>query len=364
MRIFQNSGISPGYFPRLRRITRNCTTFDSLVGAFLRDGFGACHFLKPVLDRESSAFFTNGDDEFLQRQWAREQGMRSNATLAEILLAQIENHRTEVFYNLDPMRYQSNFVRKLPGCVKKSIAWRAAPSPRADFTAYDAIVCNFTSIINSYRANGQRSEYFSPAYDPKMEVYSVNTDRPIDILFVGSYSRHHRQRALILEAVSKLQKQYNIVFCLDSSKFTKIADSRLGPLLLLNSYRRPLAIRAVCHSPVFGMDLYSIISKAKVVLNGAIDMAGNDRGNMRCFEAMGCGAALLTDEGNYPEGMLDGVNLLSYSLKHDVNAKLLYLLNNLDLRQKISQNGLELMRNCYNKLQQWEHFQSLINNAI
>jgi spore maturation protein CgeB len=108
------------------------------------------------------------------------------------------------------------------------------------------------------------------------------------------------------------------------------------------------------------MDLYSIISKAKVVLNGAIDMAGNDRGNMRCFEAMGCGATLLSDEGNYPEGMLDGVNLVTYSSKHDVNDKILDLLNSLDLRQKISQNGLELMRERYNKLQQWDHFQSLI----
>jgi glycosyltransferase involved in cell wall biosynthesis len=360
MRIFQNSGISPAYLPRLREITRNCTTFQSLVDTFLRDGFGACHFLKPVLDRESNAFFTNGDDEFLQRQWAREQGMRSNATLAEILLAQIENHRKEVFYNLDPMRYQSDFVRKLPGCVKKSIAWRAAPSPRADFTAYDAVVCNFLSIINSYRSNGQRSEFFSPAYDPQMEVYSANTDRPIDILFVGSYSRHHQQRASILEAVSKLREKYKIVYCIDISKFTRFAESPIGCYMPLNQYRRPIDIRAVCHSPVFGLDLYSIISKAKLVLNGAIDMAGSDRGNMRCFETMGCGAALVSDAGNYPEGMQDGVNLVTYSSKHDVNDKILDLLNSLDLRQKISQNGLELMRERYNKLQQWDHFQSLI----
>jgi hypothetical protein len=360
MRIFQNSGISPAYLPRLRKITRNCTTFQSLVDTFLRDGFGACHFLKPVLDRESNAFFTNGDDEFLQRQWAREKGMRSNATLPEILLAQIENHRTEVFYNLDPMRYQSDFVRKLPGCVNKSIAWRAAPSPRADFSAYDAVVCNFPSIINSYRANGQRSEYFSPAYDPKMDEYSANTNRPIDILFVGGYSRHHRQRALILEAVSKLREKYKIVYCVDISNFTRFAESFIGCYMPLNQYRRPIDIRAVCHSPVFGLDLYSIISKAKLVLNGAIDMAGSDRGNMRCFETMGCGAALVSDAGNYPEGMQDGVNLVTYSSKHDVNDKILDLLNSLDLRQKISQNGLELMRERYNKLQQWEHFQSLI----
>jgi hypothetical protein len=49
--------------------------------------------------------------------------------------------------------------------------------------------------------------------------------------------------------------------------------------------------------------LYELIGKSKIVLNGVIDMVGRDRGNMRCFEAMGCGALLLSDEGNYPKGM-------------------------------------------------------------
>jgi hypothetical protein len=95
--------------------------------------------------------FTNGDDEILQRYWAKERGVSKKTSLEAILLAQIEEHGTEVFYNLDPMRYGSDFVRKLPGCVTKAIAWRAAPSPGADFGAYDAVVCNFPSILEGYR---------------------------------------------------------------------------------------------------------------------------------------------------------------------------------------------------------------------
>ncbi len=129
MRLFQNSGLYPAYIPRLRELSAGAESFASQLGIFLDDRFGACHFLKPVLDRHSDAFFTNGDDEQLQRQWAREHGMPAQSTLAAILLAQIEEHRTEVFYNLDPVRYPSEFIRTLPGCVKKSIAWRAAPSP-------------------------------------------------------------------------------------------------------------------------------------------------------------------------------------------------------------------------------------------
>jgi spore maturation protein CgeB len=34
---------------------------------------------------------------------------------------------------------------------------------------------------------------------------------------------------------------------------------------------------------------------------------------MRCFEALGSGSLLLSDEGNYPEGMRDGQTIATYS---------------------------------------------------
>ena len=56
-------------------------------------------------DGDQNAFFTNGDDHILQERWAEENGLRRGLDLEDILLAQIESHRAEVFYNLDPMRY-------------------------------------------------------------------------------------------------------------------------------------------------------------------------------------------------------------------------------------------------------------------
>ena len=126
MRLFQNSGLYPSYLPRLNRLASGSRSFDGRRRIFLGDRFGAPHFLQPVLSGDPSAFFTNGDDEILQRLWARENGMPGKASMEGILLAQIEQHRTEVFYNVDPVRYPSAFVRKLPGCVRKTLGWRAA----------------------------------------------------------------------------------------------------------------------------------------------------------------------------------------------------------------------------------------------
>lgn len=363
MRLFQNSGIYPAYLQRLNRLSATAQSFAARRNVFLADRFGACHFLLPVLQDDADAFFTNGDDIELQRLWARENGLSEKSNLAEILLAQIEEHRTEVFYNLDPMRYSSEFVRRLPGCVKHSVAWRAAPSPGADFAAYSLVVCNFPSILNTYRTRGWHAAYLSPAHDPVMDAYAANVDRPVDVLFVGGYSRHHRRRAEVLEAVSAQGTDLKIVFHLDRSRLTRLAESSPGRLLPLGKHRRPREIRAVTAGPVFGLDLYAVLSRTKIVLNGAVDMAGEDRGNMRCFEAMGCGALMISDDGRYPEGMADGVTMLTYSTPDEAVRVIREALAAPARRAALSRAGHQAMALGYSKAQQWQAFTRLVEAA-
>jgi hypothetical protein len=361
MRLFQNSGVSPSYLSR-RQASGEAATFKDQIARFLDDRYGALHFLAPVLNGDETAFFSNGDDEVVQRTWAREMGMSARASLAEILLAQIECHRTEVFYNLDPMRYGSAFVRNLPGCVRKTIAWRAAPSPGADFSGYDLVVCNFPSILRSYEQRGWRAGYLAPAYDPVMDEYAGNNDRPIDVLFVGGYSRHHRKRAAVLEAIAELRNSYRIEFCLACSRWTRLAESALGYLAPVGKYRRPAPIRAISCDPVYGRDLYTRLSRARIVLNGAIDMSGEDRGNMRCFESMGCRGLLLSDEGVYPAGMVGGQTLITYQSAADLVVKLRELLEAPDVAMGIAQAGHDMVTRQYSKQVQWRAFEALVAN--
>ena len=362
MRLFQNSGVPLSYLSR-RQGSEDAATFKVQIDRFLHDRYGAIHFLAPVLNGDEAAFFSNGDDEVAQRTWAREMGMPTKASLAEILLAQVESHRTEVFYNLDPMRYGSHFIRNLPGCVRRKVAWRAAPSPRADFSGYDLMLCNFRSILRSYEERGWKAEYFAPAHDPAMDEYASNDDRPIDVLFVGGYSRHHTKRAAVLEAVAGLGDRYRIEFCLACSRFTRLAESALGYLVPVGKYRRPGHIRAVSCDPVYGRDLYSRISRAKIVLNGAIDMSGDDRGNMRCFESMGCGGLLLSDEGAYPAGMVGGQTMVTYQSPADLVVKLHELLQAPEVMMRIAQGGHDMVARQYSKQVQWSAFQALVSET-
>jgi hypothetical protein len=358
MRLFQNSGLYPSYLRHFDRLAADAASFDDRLRLFLDDRFGALHFLQPVLDGSPDAFFTNGDDSVLQKYWARENGMPSSSALEDVLIAQIEHHRTDVLYNIDPIRYGSDFVRKLPGCVKKSICWRAAPSGGADLSAYGAVVGNFPSILEDWRSKGCRVASFFPAIDPVMDGYGRG-DRPIDVLFVGGYSRHHSRRARVLERVADLAAARNVVFCLDASRLTRLAETPLGFLPPLKKHRRPRAIAEIAKAPVFGRQLYELIGQSKIVLNGAIDMAGEDRGNMRCFEAMGCGALLVSDAGHYPEGMEPDATITVYSSPEQAAALIEQRLADSAGSSGIASLGRERVVGAYSKSLQWRHFVDL-----
>lgn len=359
MRLFQNAAVGRSYPKRLAAIRSGVAGFRALRDAFLADRYNASHVLEPVLNGDPDVFFANGDDEPAQRAWAREQGMPSGKSLDDILLAQIEAHRTEVFYNLDPVWHGPQVISRLPSSVKRTIAWRAAPSPAGDFGRYDLMVCNFKSILENYRKQGRPGTYFAPSHDPGLDAYAAKDERPIDVLFTGSYSRHHMRRAAILEAVAALNGRYRVVFALARPRMTRLAETPLGLLLNLAKYRRPKIVRAVAQPPVFGRALYEMLSQAKIVLNGAIDMAGEDRGNMRCFEAMGCGALLVSDAGHYPEGMEPDATIKVYRSPERAAALIEERLMDKAGSSGMASLGRERVVGAYSKSLQWQHFTDL-----
>ena len=360
MRLFQNARYYPSLRPKIRELTKGSSTFAGKISAFLNFRESAAHILLPVDQRADWAFFTNGDDADIQRVWAREHGLKSNAPLDEILRAQIEEHRADVFYNLDATGWGADFMKRLPGCVKAAIAWHAAPFQNVSFAGYDRVVCNFPSILAALSEQGCRTEYFFPAFDPELEPFAARKDRPIDVLFVGGYSRHHRRRAAVLEAVARLAGEYNVVYRLDRSRLCRLAESPLGQFLPLATHRRPPAIRAITQEPIFGRDYYGALSAAKIVLNGSIDMAGADRGNMRCFEALGSGALLLSDEGNYPEGMRNGETIVTYNSPEDAVKQIRTLIEASGERLAVARAGHEMVSARYSKEVQWQRFEALV----
>jgi len=360
VRLFQNSRYYPSLRPKVRELTGRLPTFAAKMDAFVRFREAGCHILLPVDQQAEWAFFTNADDAEIQRVWAREHGLSPRASLADILRAQIEEHRADVFYNIDTTGWPADFVKTLPGCVKYVIGWYALPYLNASFAGYDLIVCNFPSVLADLSQQGCQTDYFFPAYDSEMTPFAARKARPVDVLFVGGYTRRHKRRSAVLEAIAGVASQYNVVFHLDRSRLCRLAESAVGHLLPLAKHRRPSSIRSVATGSIFGRDYYDALSSAKIVLNGSIDMSSTDRGNMRCFEALGSGALLLTDEGNYPEGMSDGKTMVTYNSPEHALTQIKTLLADTDRRTSIARAGHRMISTRYSKEVQWQRFEALV----
>ncbi len=360
MRLFQSGYFYPTYLPYFRQLSRRDATFDAAMRTLLADRTDASHILAPILAGDETAFYTRSSDRHLQELWARAHGMARPASDEDILLAQIEEHRTEVFYDMAPMVRSQDFLKRLPGSVRKTITWFASPDECSTLHQYDLVVGNFPGLAKQHAERGSRTAFFSPAHDPVLDDYAANTDRPVDVLFVGSYSQHHRQRNELLLRLLDLASECTLGIHLHASRRVKLAESPLGRLLPLAKERRPEALRRIAQGPLFGRSLYAAMSRARICVNGSIGIAGKERGNMRCFEAMGARNLLLTGEGIYPHGMVAGQTLVPYVSTDDAIAQVRQLLRAPEQLERIATEGHKMIANRYSKARQWQDFQALV----
>ncbi len=166
----------------------------------------------------------------------------------------------------------------------------------------------------------------------------------------------------MLEAVAKLAGEYNVVYRLDRSRLCRLAESPLGHLLPLASHRRPPAIRAITAGNRYsdGTTMRRFRA-AKIVLNGAIDMARARIGAICvALRRWGADRCCSRTHGNYPEGMRDGETIVTYnSPEHAVRADQ-DLARGFRERLAIARAGHEMVSTRYSKEAQWQRFEALV----
>lgn len=364
MKLFQMMGFGIWYlnnftarFPNIKNLS-----FLARRQLLLEDRYGASHILKPIYDNDPNGFFTVCDDPTLQHAWARENNIKSK-DLTVILLSQIEEHNSEILYNNHPIGFPSSFVKQLPGCVKKTIAWRAAPVGNADLSAYDVIVSNFNSLNANWRAKGWKTAYFSPSWDPEMAPYATNSNRINDIFFAGCYSRTtgHDDRLSFLDTIAGMGDNLKIDLHLLHRKWGRLADK--APWRWIPApIRLPPQLSSIVRPPVFGREMYEALSQAKIVINPATDIAGDERGNMRCWEALGCGACMISSAGHYPKGFEPRVHFETFANTDELIRKINVLLADEGRMKTIAKAGRDMIKSEWSKEKQWINFQAMVDN--
>jgi hypothetical protein len=99
-------------------------------------------------------------------------------------------------------------------------------------------------------------------------------------------------------------------------------------------------------------EMFEVFQLSKIVINVSRDDYPEDA-NMRCFEAMGCGALLLTQKNTELEelGLYAGKHFITYQNDDDLIKKVEYYLQNDDERNSIAINGRKevLINHTYKK---------------
>jgi spore maturation protein CgeB len=94
--------------------------------------------------------------------------------------------------------------------------------------------------------------------------------------------------------------------------------------------------------PLYGIQMYNLFSRSKIVLNIHVGVAGDYAGNMRMFEVTGVGSCLLTDnKKNIEDLFMPGKEIVVYDSPEDCVKKVNWLIEHETERNEIARLGQE-----------------------
>jgi len=281
------------------------------------------------------------NDVQLQRTWAGEEGIvfsdKDWATF--ILRAQVERCKPDILWMGMGLRYFGPFLRTLKLHCRKLFVWIARPQPDdTDLTGIDCVLTSHDVFVDKFRRMGKPCEKLLPAFEPKILEQISRTQRDVELSFVGDLSPAHRQR---LHTVKKLVRETPLQLwgtCMRPPPITGFRS--LGRRLWHRLFVDEPVLRQRFQGDAWGIDLYRVLCRSSMTFNSHIDIAAHQAGNMRMFEATGCGAALLTEHyNNLPSLFEPGREVIAYEDEEDLLRKALYFLEHPHEAAEIAASG-------------------------
>jgi spore maturation protein CgeB len=254
-------------------------------------------------------------------------------SLRRIAAAQIQAYDPHVVYVQDTSffaRADLDTFRRDGRFVAGQLA--SPPPPLEPLRGYDLIVTSFPHFVERFAAAGIDSAYLPLAFDTAVleRLRAVGVDprpaagRPHEVAFVGGVDpRVHAAGTSLLERVATES-------AIDVWGYGADALPSDSPL------------RKHHHGEAWGLDMYEVLARSRIVLNRHIDVAADFANNMRLYEATGAGALLLTDaKRNLSDLFEPGAEVVAYRDADDLIAQLKRLRADSDERIAIATAGHE-----------------------
>lgn len=300
----------------------------------LEDGFGGGHCVAPHMEPLGyAAAVAVANCRPLQERWCREnnvafpawpQGMRGLAAL------QAAAFDPDVLYLLDPVSFDSAFVRLLPRRPGLVLGWRAANIPdEVDWSGLDALLSSGRHCLRLALERGaRRAAYFNPGFAPALAGQVAGTPKAHDVVFCGSSTPEHAARNRLLAEIAKAPPGLRGPI---TPAFFMFAPD---PSTL------PAGIAMHDHGPRWGIEMYRTLASGRVVVNAGIDIADSEAPNMRTFEATGCGAFLLAErQFNIAAFFTPGEEIETFSGAAELLDKISHYLEHPEEREAIAARG-------------------------
>jgi len=330
--------------------------------------FGVADFYSENLRKLGhEAWEIHANNEFMQKAWAREMGMRIGTIASskqrwqramkrargaaaltplryikpliapilgspnsvrhwfnDILAAQIRYCRPDVLLNQAMDSISASFLAKMKPHVRLLMGQIAAPLPKEEnLRCYDLIVSSLPNFVRYFRRMGVPAELHRLAFEPRVISKLGNRESKISISFVGSLSSKHQSRIHLLEYLCEH---------LDLEVWGQGVDS-----LPENSW-----IRRRYKGKAWGINMYRILFNSKTTLNHHVDIAESYANNMRLFEATGVGTLLVTDwKENLHEMFELNKEVVVYRNPKECAELIQYYLDHDQERQEIARAGQE-----------------------
>lgn len=292
-------------------------TYESELRAVLHQSFGTFDAYSRGLSAEGwEVRDVIANHIQLANSWAFENGARDFSK--SFVAHQIEDFKPDVIFLQD-------LSIKLPPTNALIAAQCSCPMP-SRLPKLDVVFTSFPHYVERFERMGVKAVYNPLAFDPiVLDRVGEAGDRVYDCVFVGGVGHpSHWQRGMeTLEAVARAIPTFK---WWGYGYETLPADS---------------ALRDKYQGQAWGLDMYRIFLQSKIVLNRHGEVAQGMTNNMRCFEATGCGAVLLTERSLNLQDFFSGTEALGYGSPDEAIAAIQSLLKNDDVRREIGRRGQE-----------------------
>ena len=314
----------------------------------------------------------------LQNTWAKENNIPQDLNFKEFIIEQIKFYKPDILW-IDDTRLLNKawieFVRKEIPTTKLIVGHICAPynnEMQASFLALDLIFTCSPCTQKELTKQGCSAHLIYHSFDHSVinnSQFLEKTEPELDFVFTGSLYTGiglHKTRIEYIEKMLESGINISLFGNLEPRSNVLLKQTMHHTIRFLNGikfgfltnkipvikkyqeygkenikYYSKQLINAM-HPPVFGLDMYNLLSNSKLCFNIHGDVAGKCGGNIRLFEATGIGTCLVTDwKDNMPDLFDCEKEIVTYTSEEDCIDKVKWLLNNPKEVQKISKAGQE-----------------------